>query len=322
MAGIHKVGPNVVEYHYNEPTLNEDGTPLDDLAATRLYYQIPGQSAVMARSVAASAPTGGGQRTETLTVPVTAPATVSFWVTAVDEVPNEKLATPILTAALEPAAMASWIAVDNFDSYTPAADLNGLNGGSGWSEPWVFDGGGPITVQAAPTGGQGGNAAASQSGNAATTYHRNCAPVNAGMFRWRARTTVLLNNNFLFKFRTPAGANVAQVGFTSAGTILIFTTGGGSQVLSSYLANTWYTIDLEFDVAAQPDKYRVRVNEGAWSAWIATMNPYTEISMFRVSDSATNAHVFYFDDIRPTAAVDVTPPAVPSPLTVLSAQWS
>lgn len=45
----------------------------------------------------------------------------------------------------------AWVAVETFDSYSDAADLNGQNGGSGWSAAWTEGGTTGIVVDAAVT---------------------------------------------------------------------------------------------------------------------------------------------------------------------------
>lgn len=85
----------VVTATYTEPTTNADTppTPLTDLASTNVYFQILGQTAVKGPAVPATAATGGGAITTTVTVPIVAgqQADVNFWATATDKSGNESV---------------------------------------------------------------------------------------------------------------------------------------------------------------------------------------------------------------------------------------
>lgn len=60
-----------ITIHYKEPTTDADGTPLEDLMQTELYYQLEGSTvAVQAKGVNATNPNGGGTITERLVLPV------------------------------------------------------------------------------------------------------------------------------------------------------------------------------------------------------------------------------------------------------------
>lgn len=78
--------PSPVEISYVEPTANTDGSPLDDLAFTEIWYQIAERLPVLATEITASALNGGGRVTTILYVPVGMDqiSTVQFWTTAVD----------------------------------------------------------------------------------------------------------------------------------------------------------------------------------------------------------------------------------------------
>ena len=79
--------------------------------------------------------------------------------------------------------------------------------------------------------------------------------------------------------------------------------------------NTWYPVNVEFDDAAQPDKYRARVySSGSWqsfSSWYPVLSnaTYTNINTILVRTNETNSsNLFHFDTIT---ATDPTPaPAV------------
>lgn len=60
----------IVSVDYDEPTTNADATPLTDLKDTQVFYQFPGQLAVVCVTTLASSAGGGGHVTTTCTVPV------------------------------------------------------------------------------------------------------------------------------------------------------------------------------------------------------------------------------------------------------------
>jgi hypothetical protein len=53
---------------YTEPTTNEDGTPLNDLSHTSIYYKLDGGNRVLVTTVPASDIIGGGSITQSFTI--------------------------------------------------------------------------------------------------------------------------------------------------------------------------------------------------------------------------------------------------------------
>ena len=87
---------------YDEPTQNTDNSALTDLDHTTIYYD-KGAGPVAEATVPATAPTGGGTITTTITVPVLAgeEADVNFWVTASDQSGNESVPSPVITQRID-----------------------------------------------------------------------------------------------------------------------------------------------------------------------------------------------------------------------------
>lgn len=75
---------------YQEPTTSADGAPLSDLSHTTIYHNFGGPKVEAAR-VPATAPTGGGTITQTITIPVpeSREADIEIWATATDISGNE-----------------------------------------------------------------------------------------------------------------------------------------------------------------------------------------------------------------------------------------
>lgn len=80
-----------VTVSYEEPAESADGTPLDDLAFTRVYHSINGGMPIGSPQVPASDFIGGQTRTTTITVVLPEPGkyTVEIWATATDTSGNE-----------------------------------------------------------------------------------------------------------------------------------------------------------------------------------------------------------------------------------------
>ena len=80
---------------YTEPSVNQAGHPLKELAKTSVYYDL-GDGRVLAKDVPSTKPTGGGQITETITLPITQSkdTLVRLCVTATDQQGHESAMTP------------------------------------------------------------------------------------------------------------------------------------------------------------------------------------------------------------------------------------
>jgi hypothetical protein len=93
----------VLTVTYTEPATNTDGSPLTDLARTNVYteIQLAGQTPQKGPNVAASALTGGGAISTTVTVPIGAAlaikeANVKVWATATDTTGNESAPSAVV----------------------------------------------------------------------------------------------------------------------------------------------------------------------------------------------------------------------------------
>lgn len=206
----------------------------------------------------------------------------------------------------------SFAVCETFDNYTAGTNLSGLSSGNGWTGNWT-NVAGTSTVQPAPASGQGGNAA---NFNGTATYSRT--------FTGSAATTV----RFLMYLTVAGGgagngAQTVSIGEASTGSIARITLNTNSDITawnqttmmediivdnssSSQVQTHWYQIDVQFDDIAQPDKYRVSVDYGAFTAWKGLTGTYTAIDKITIDDAATNTHNFYIDAIG-GAPSSVTP---------------
>lgn len=189
----------------------------------------------------------------------------------------------------------AWTGLENFDSYSTGTSISTLAGGSGWSAAWVKGGSGTATIETAPAGGQGGNAL-KITGTTAVSAARDITGVSSGKLR------------FLVRLSSATPDEQVVVGISSAAMYIQFradsqiamynTQSGVYDDIQAYSANTWYTIDLEFNDSSQPDKYRVRIDEGTWTSWV-TCGAFSTVTTFYASyDTQSPSMDVWIDGIR------------------------
>lgn len=94
-----------VTVQYTEPTTNVDGSTLDDLTRTEIYYDIQGDvdPAIKALDVIATNPAGGG--TVSMQIPITVPpntqVTIDFYAIAVDDAENPSPQSNMATIVID-----------------------------------------------------------------------------------------------------------------------------------------------------------------------------------------------------------------------------
>jgi hypothetical protein len=99
-----------ITVHYTEPTRDADGTPLNDLRQTEIWYQLEGSTVpAMVKGVAATALSGGGTITTQIILPVNTGDEKNFlvWAAARDISGNISTGTakiPVRIDRMPPAA--------------------------------------------------------------------------------------------------------------------------------------------------------------------------------------------------------------------------
>lgn len=196
-----------------------------------------------------------------------------------------------------------WIATDDFDSYTPGAALHGANGGTDWAAAWVTSGT-SWTTETAPAGGQGGVCLRNVFASGEFQAYRDLAAISSGILSFQIRLSSATPPADYIEaglYDTGGGVFRMQVRFHESGEIQI-SNDTVYEAIQSFNADTWYTIDLNFDDTAQPDQYRARVNTGTWTGWKSVnFPPYTSVDRFRLINEATGV-TLHVDDIK--AGVD------------------
>lgn len=199
----------------------------------------------------------------------------------------------------------AWVATEDFDGYTPGADLNTQNGGSGWSGAWSkISGTTGVTVETAPTG-MSGQAARFRNPSDEVTYERSLTTAqSAGSVRVKLHITELHTGaTDVGFFLADASNTLVFIRLHPSGVVDAFNNVTDVQI-GTYSANTTITIDIEFDDGAQPDTFRARVDEGTWSSWLTVSGgSYTTITKVVIRDGwAAVLHDFFVDVIEPMPA--------------------
>lgn len=88
---------------YKEPSTNSDGSLLEDLRHTTVYYSVNGGATVKGQEVLATSLTGGVSRTVTLNIPIddAKETLLRFWATATDESGNESGSSVVVTKRID-----------------------------------------------------------------------------------------------------------------------------------------------------------------------------------------------------------------------------
>lgn len=196
--------------------------------------------------------------------------------------------------------MADWSATETFESYG-LGDLNGDNGGSGWSSVWT-QASGVMTVVSTPvnSGTRSLNIGIPVGGQ---DYSRTLTTgVTSGILRCFMLSTTLPTTStgwglLLYDGTTPKATISWSGGFASgqSGNNIYLDNVGASSVIiqATPLANTWYQIDLQFDQVNS--QMRANVNGGPWSSFVPVT--FTSITKVRLNTQSLGTAVMYLDDI-------------------------
>jgi len=192
------------------------------------------------------------------------------------------------------------VGVDNFDSYS-TGDLHGGSGGSGWSGNWD----GSVDFDVTTTNPQqGANAVTIASSINDRRINRTFTGVSTGIQSFRMR--IAGTNGFGdCGHNDGANTNAAQrtaVRFNASGNIIRFNDAYASTDIQAYSANTYYKVEIDFDTST--DDYRVRVDEGTWTARGNFVNT-TSTTLDRVDMHKTDTagSDWFFDNIEDTGTV-------------------
>lgn len=167
-------------------------------------------------------------------------------------------------------AYAAWVAVEDFNSYSDATNLNTLNGGSGWNAGWVETNAGTFKTTAAST--YEGAEAVAVTISTGDNAERKLSVAPSGAFTMYVAMRRTLNNlgSSRFDLRDTADNNTCELIFNASGNVTI---GGASPttIITGYSANTWYVFRVKYNGGGSSCLAATTTNStyqggGTWSA--------------------------------------------------------
>lgn len=187
-----------------------------------------------------------------------------------------------------------FVSRETFDSYSSGASLDGASGGSGWTGNWTALFATTNTAETAPSGGQGGMCYRSNTSTGQSFLTRAFSAISAGTIRFRIRVTNTSPNAFVGVIIESSGTPIFYVRI-NGGNIQYWD--GAYNTIQAVSADTWYTVEIEFDDATQNNQWRVRIDGGSWTSWVSAAAAFTTVDTFRIDKSATTSMTLYIDDI-------------------------
>lgn len=212
----------------------------------------------------------------------------------------------LLALLLLPApAFAVTLFTDDFESYADATNLNGLNGGSGWTSAWSESAAGKFKTNSVTVHG----------GSRSVKYTADASEPNAT----RSFTGVTSGTFSYYEYKTSAAADTCEI-FMKEGASIRFAVrfwfdttirnNSGATTFGNYAANTWTKITIDFDNST--DQFRVAIDAGAYSAWTNYDSTATNIDSFDLQKEANgNTASCFWDDISPVSAAAFVPVPIP-----------
>lgn len=159
----------------------------------------------------------------------------------------------------------AWVALENFDSYTPTNDLNGGSGGSGWSGNWVATASKVIisTTQAI----SGNSARLVADGTNPTAVRIATTSTASGNFYYYFLTTSLSNDNRMILQDTLPDYK-AYIQVDTSGNIQMRSAGSWHDTGFDVSINTWNCIRIEInaDDTCRIYQYIGVPGAGSWSS--------------------------------------------------------
>lgn len=190
---------------------------------------------------------------------------------------------------------------ENFKDYSVGSTANGLNGGVGWTGPWIGDP--AFYVQDVESYKDRKSLAV----DGIASIHdanisRSFPAQTTGTVHWAQRKdrpddgqSVGLYSGGLLAFYVGVGStNQPQPG----GPEWTGSEGNWWYVVDPYNVGTWGTVDAQFDTSTS--QYRVSIDGGPYSSWKAFANPVPDIDTItlQLGGSGNDLDINYWDDIE------------------------
>jgi hypothetical protein len=197
----------------------------------------------------------------------------------------------VLAVATSALLFAAWTYEQSFDALT-----NGdLNGQDSWSGSTAFDVQSTVSCGGAKSvefvSGAGSiSRAFSATSTADMFFQIRRAPANQDFF-----LTFFSGATELIYIRT-RGTDGTIAGYNSGTTLYV-------NAIAGFSFDTCYTVNVQWDDGAQPDKWRLRVYSsgawGSWTAWLNTNSAYSSMDAMAISTEGVTGAV-YVDTITAT----------------------
>ena len=187
--------------------------------------------------------------------------------------------------------------IDNFDSYT----VGDLDGQGSWSGSLNWD---VLTAEFQSSPNSAGNTT-----GGAGDISKDMTATGTGnqVFYMRSSALVLgvTNHNVrFFEGATFLFFVSLNEGGGSPGDIIL--EGSGSTIITTWVVNTWYKIEVEWKTS--DDTVRARVDDGTWTAFVAVAAAFTNVDKVTLRATALGGS-FYVDSFSDPNAGVVTPVA-------------
>lgn len=193
----------------------------------------------------------------------------------------------------------AWVAYEDFDSYSNG-DLNGNNGGTGWSAAW--SGSGDYDVQSTTVLQGTKSIQQNGSGTEPEIARSLTASTTDGTMVYLTRRNIT-NGGVPVMNISESGARVCGVYFDTSAQIQAY--GSASNVIGSYAADTTYQIAIQYDCGT--DQFRVSIDGGAYSSWYDFFTTETSLTgvLIRFNAAGPDSQNFW-DYIHAPAAGPAT----------------
>jgi hypothetical protein len=186
---------------------------------------------------------------------------------------------------------------DSFDSYSNGG-LNGLNGGSGFDAAWSAHA--DIVVQST-TKFKGSKAITNSNLAASRTAYRTFSAQSSGSayIAIRRQTGNMGANGGIEIYSGGSWITTPIALTTAAGNTGLLYYSGGWNKYSDYTADSWIIVNLEWDYANHPNKFRIRAKTGTtWGAFTAWVDAYAGFSSLdKFAFNFPNGDELYFDEL-------------------------
>lgn len=230
---------------------------------------------------------------------------------------------------LAPQAHAAF--TESFDTYTNGANLDTLNGGTGWAGAWT-KGSEPFAAAFTISNTQSVSSPNSMAMSStifttSQTYQRQFgSAISSGTFYLSWRTNGTQTNVKNINLANASGGNNIILQHNNSGNVLQYYNGSGYTTLFTFTNDTWYRIGIQIDAVGNANKARYDVSsnggsEGdivAWTAYSSANGTWADINYLTLYNPAS-ANLDYIDNISDTY---IYPVAASTPVTILAALLS